>query len=278
MNKDDETLRAMTLDGWANKVWELSTVQEQEKGLSETWLLMTQFTSNIAEGVRKNEYWETSQALADGFRALCMFVNQCTKYNADAHFLLEPSSASKHLKEKPPFAGIVCIKFPGVCGQCCGTPCTCGLKRRLLDIAPPDKPFSSEELETHRRLNATGISKYNIGEWSAMFNAIFSEGIYQLSLQDIVFHLMEEVGEVSSHLLELIGLNQTEKGLNKERNEIELIKVNLMAEIADVFSWMNSVSIKLGLMSTAFKKTDYKERVAIAENYLLSSLIRKYVT
>jgi NTP pyrophosphatase (non-canonical NTP hydrolase) len=167
----------------------------------------------------------------------------------------------------------VCVKFPGVCGQCTHNPCDCGFKRRLLESAR-DKSFSNKKLEQQRRLYAKkSFSAFTVHEWSSMFYEIFGEGIYQLSLQDITFHFMEEVGEVSSLLLQLLN---SEAGPVPRDSTVKKTEAKLMAEIADVFSWMNSVSIKLGLLSTGFTETTFRKRVETAQRYLVNSIVAEY--
>jgi NTP pyrophosphatase (non-canonical NTP hydrolase) len=90
-----------------------------------------------------------------------------------------------------------------------------------------------------------------------MFRIIFAGPVYQLSLQEIFFHFIEEIGEVSEALADattsecLSARRLNSEKLAGERKQ----KLHAIAEeLADVFSWSVGIMAKVQALYVSFEK------------------------
>ncbi|HWR82316.1 MAG TPA: MazG nucleotide pyrophosphohydrolase domain-containing protein [Candidatus Deferrimicrobium sp.] len=85
--------------------------------------------------------------------------------------------------------------------------------------------------------------KKTVLELETMFERIFTNSYHVFSVQNIAFHLLEEVGEVSQALKDRYTYDETREPY--EMNRILERKNKLEEEIADVFSWIFALLLKL---------------------------------
>jgi hypothetical protein len=128
-------------------------------------------------------------------------------------------------------------------------PCTC-----LSDVNKVEKRHDMEDavndMKNDLRLEFANEIKANMKDkilslvdFENMFEGIFRNNYQLLSVQNIAFHLLEEVGEVSGALVNCY-VYKTEE-LSKDIREINLRKSKLEEEVADVFSWLFALLLKI---------------------------------
>jgi len=268
------SLLRLSLDNWTDKLHDLYHQQNERRLVPEIYLSISEFVSKIAEAMRKAEFAEAERALAHAFCWLCALVNSCTKLaKLDSPFYLGPEIS---------FSTIVAQKFPGVCGRCLSRTCRCGLDRMAVEEAK-DKCLPSK-LQEYQHLFAACAAAHTLEDWSMEFYIIFGQTVYQASLENITLHLMEEVGEVARKVRELTELCELPSDPQEGDKALRLRdrkRSELMGEIADVFSWMNSLSIKLGFITTGLTATrsmpsSRDRRADDARGYLVNAIINVY--
>ena len=84
-----------------------------------------------------------------------------------------------------------------------------------------------------------------VDEWQEMFSTIFKANLPHLTLVDIAFHLLEEIGEVSDAIIRMYTYKK-EDFIKKD--EPLWRQIWLEEEFADVFSWLFTLVEKLNLM------------------------------
>jgi NTP pyrophosphatase (non-canonical NTP hydrolase) len=90
-----------------------------------------------------------------------------------------------------------------------------------------------------------GKKKEGMDELEAMFEGLFGQSYQVFSVQSVAFHLLEEVGEICQALVECYTFNEARPD---ERFSDELYKhrkMKLEEEIADVFSWIHALLLKI---------------------------------
>jgi NTP pyrophosphatase (non-canonical NTP hydrolase) len=206
------------------------------------------------------------------------------------------------------FYDIVWSKYPLLCPVCFqrngnrprGNPengaeaCHCLLHpvedRSIAETAEQKVQLREAKELTRRELQAHAASLRDrkvagMDELQRMFAQIFKANIEHLSLSDIAFHLLEEVGEVSDALLRLytyrVGTVDQPGGVEDiPVAEIERSVGNLEDELADVASWMFTLVIKLDKMKETVRGylawlfgTDLAD--CLSQEILLSQIIWK---
>jgi NTP pyrophosphatase (non-canonical NTP hydrolase) len=262
-------LEKLTLDKWADELWGLYKDQNVRRSVPEVWLSVAQFSSEIAEGIRKTECLEINRAIAHTFCWLCAFYNRCAK--------AEPQTSPFYIKEK--FWEVIAFKFPGVCGRCGSDPCSCGLNRMALDFRPSNDLHRPELERIRKNFDA---SNYTLTRWESMFNRIFGNSIYRSSLESIGFHLMEETGEVAKSIRKLTEMGRglsggevdSKKGISKAINKE---RERLMEELADTVSFLYSLATRESFLISGIKRIgSFDRRLSIADEYLVKAVISHY--
>ena len=87
------------------------------------------------------------------------------------------------------------------------------------------------------------IKRKSIKELATMFESIFINSYHVFSVQTIAFHLLEEVGEVTQALKDRYTYDNKREPFTPEL-QIKR-KLKLEEEIADVFSWIFALMLKL---------------------------------
>ena len=198
------------------------------------WLQAVEEGSSIAEAVREVRYEEALSHIADLFAWICGFVGKCNNVSNGAFHLDDPLST------------ILWLKYPDKCPRCNSNPCRClTLWKDLLykEKTQKERAYKSIEERARRRL---GSRVRDLDEIELMFEELFGSNIMVMDIKEIAFHLLEEIGEVSEQIRELRAL-ETLPSLGKDR--IVPIKRELRRELADVFSWMVTLLIKVNYLA-----------------------------
>jgi len=140
-----------------------------------------------------------------------------------------------------------------------------GVPRPCLCLSCPTAEYRNEadppEIKRNKRLVRRAYASANIGLISRtagdvedMFRRIYKTNAQNSSLEDIAFHLQEEVGEVAEALLRTYTYNRGNGQIVGTRKLYGERMEHVDEEIADVFSWMYSLIFKIqGLIANVDK-------------------------
>lgn len=265
-SRGGRNLRSLTLDEWADRVYELYGHHNKDRTIPEIWLSVIQFASEIAEGIRRLEIFEMDKAMAHTFFWFCTFYNQCNRV---------VSKYSPFFVEEKLWK-VIGFKYPHMCGRCRSNPCDCGKKQVEIEFGSY-KDLHHPDLERARRIFRG--STYTLKDWMIMFSEIFSNANYRMDLEDIGFHLMEEVGEVSKAIRQLSELKRLPRDPTKREKVLrrrERLKESMLEELGDVFSFLNGLVVKLAFITMGITGEDYQERLKGAEDYLQNIIVKEY--
>ena len=272
----------MTIDGWQAYFHQIFSERNKDftEGHQFMWLKVIEKATIVGEAIRKNDFNEASRSLARVFCWLCGFCSE-----------------NKDIIGTDKLSDVIWYKYPRVCSTCAvkineelakeilnkeGLKCACD---HTADERV-NKKVNNEILEGYRLLK----KPKTLDDWVVMFEAIFGHRLHIQSLDSICFHFVEEVGEVTTALRnyrentmvitsENVDRDMLERIMEKIRGDDPkyiIIKTkmmddrdffdacqNLMAdsikeEVADVFSWLSALVIKL--LGNRKCYTEYEER------------------
>lgn len=218
------------------------------------WMEVVGTAARVCEGVRKLE-WDI---VIDELAALIMWwfafigrANDLDKGSGDFVLFRIPDKAED----------ILWRNYPGCCPVCVATSiqnnpnhsieqvlvnttCTCLITKQSVEERAQDIKQLTARLvkETSQlRFEDKPVTLFDFAE---MFAELYQANIYLLSPEEIAFHLLEEVGEVSDAIVDAtIHRQSTIRPRPKNENLEEFIKEakekmeHIEKELADVFSW-----------------------------------------
>lgn len=255
-----------TIDEFVSGISDVYGHNDEGRGEEELWLQVVEESSQIAEAVRENSYEKILKNSVDLLAWLSGFVSKCHSKDSICHF-------------EDKLSVIIHTKFPGRCPRCKNNPCQC--LSRMKELQERDQEHKRRVYaESEEEANNTMESRpKRLDEIVAKFYQIFANNLMIMNIQEIAFHLLEEVGEVAVELRELRARNG-----NGEESEIKEIKTELKKEIADVFSWVLALIIKVNLLGNNSYQVTKALTEIINENILNfetikieNSLLRKLI-
>ncbi len=232
-------LQGHGIDDWEAEFDEIYGRVDQQRSIAEMWLLMMEDASQLAEAIRREKYGEALQKLAHVFGWTCSFVARCRASDMkDTAFRLE-----KTLSE------IVWQKYPHCCALCGHSRCICAVVRgELEELSPAEKKKRKASVANELAIarQRVELRPKTLDDFVKMFNHIYKGAHYNLPIEAILLHFLEEVGEVSSCIREI-------REQDGKKNDGEL-RADLEEEIADIFSWTASALSKLDYILGAYKQ------------------------
>lgn len=256
---------------------------DSQRDVTDVLLNLISSTSMVSESVRRKRYWKVSRDLANVIAWLCGFAAKLGSNleGSDRIFAFElrftdavwnkypglcPVCFSRQVKDQVRDRAIMqrllsdkevqdtLEKFglPGGTFQRCFCMSAYDDPETRHEIDPKQKSILSSnmaklrlEYASKRRdaFKPTGYVSY----FENMFLQIYGANIRNTSFEDIVFHLQEEVGEVSEALTRLYTFNKDEHPLPDRKLRGERIAL-LCEECADVISWIFALILKVRFM------------------------------
>ena len=229
-----------SIDEWVNEFAEIYGLVDIQRTPSDIWLLLMEDASKVAKNIRKEQYAESLNALAHVFCWTCAIVWR----------FMQPDLAES--RTKTPLSIMIWNKYPIKSPDCGKEKCICPIRRDELENLPKKKKKELEtKIEKELAIDRARHEKIprTLDEFTDMFNTIYSGAHYPTPIENIAFHFMEEVGEVSSCIRDLREMSHTKQ----VRKASKLIK-NLEREIADIVSWTISLLLKIDYILGAGNK------------------------
>jgi NTP pyrophosphatase (non-canonical NTP hydrolase) len=246
------TVGNMQLDDYVRVVPAIYGVHDKNRSIWDVWCHTLHHGAAIAERIRKNVPPERLfTEIADFSLWLFTFVHKLSGgvgYRKNTN----DTPIERLIRIQNSCSDIVWYRYPGVCHLCYARRTAarqlhshvigaCDCNWQLKDLRDKEtKRADSKILErfgkaTHDRKPKT------IDAWQMLFGHIFGEKIRTLSLLEIGFHLLEELGEVSDAMVRMYSYTEG----NFRRGEPNWRLARLEGQIADVFSWLFAVVEKL---------------------------------
>ena len=251
-----------------------------------TWLRVVAHATSACEEVRKRA-WDV---------ALCELgdlVNWWLAFIAKLNQLAAVPENDNDVVFALPFppSVIVWLKYPKVCpvefGLAVGEGnmptwddrpaqlCQClARKKENEDRSPEQKELAKRRLREFANSNSERRPE-SMAELESSLRGVFASSVYVLQIDEIAFHLLEEVGEVSQALAQAsISRAVTQEDAPPELFETErtIAAQSIAEELADVFSWTVSLVDKLRLQFESLEKYSAVPEEASAEATTLKQI------
>jgi NTP pyrophosphatase (non-canonical NTP hydrolase) len=231
-----DNLVKYSIDDWEREFEDIYGYVDQERSPSDMWLLLMEDASKVAEALRKEAYYDALNALAHTFNWTCAFISRCRKRDNDLGMNINNS-----------LSNIIWNKYPNLCSLCGRERCVCPVRRQELEeLTKEEKNQKLKEIEKDLDIarHRTEYKSKTLDGFTDMLSRIYKGAHYQLTIEAIAFHFMEEVGEVSTAIRKLRESSQMLSPEEFEKKKSSLTK-ELEKELADVISWTMSLIHKL---------------------------------
>lgn len=255
-----------TIDDFVRAFQEVYGHLDRRRSVEQMWLQVVEESSSVAEAVREVNYLDVLSHLANTFCWICGLVARCQR---------ETDSVLHFNKD---FSSVIWNKYPGRCPLCESNPCQCLIRKREIDSRSSEEKARVYQRVKRRAQRSLDDRVRNLDRLVNMFEDVYGPTYFVVSIEEITFHFTEEVGEVAEQIREARALEIASIGTRNRKRERRRIVNDYLSELADVFSWMCAILIKINYMIAEVNhilgefsrsQTDYHE-------ISLSEVIKKY--
>ncbi len=261
-----------TFEQWEISLNNIYSVRNEKRTPSEMWLRVVSDASKVGEAARKGEPYEALDALVHTFGWI---ITTC--HNFWDFQYVEGVASLQTLDGKPhhTLSDIVLSKYPMLCPYCGKNLCHCGILRKFNEgEKKEDRKRKQRDLSfnTFNSMKQNMQKQFTIADFAKMFEDIYGQSHYEIPIEKITFHFIEEVGEVAQCITSLHD--------NAKSKDAVIYNVQLSEELADVVAWGFAVTGKLStlvrdsrkLAQVFFKKRDLNvfDKYLSSDHQLLS--------
>jgi len=272
------------------RIWPLNS----KRSPLHIWMEVVARATKVCEGVRKHEWDIVVHELAALTMWWFAFIGRLNDLDESSDLVIfrVPNTAGDILWRNYPQICPVCVAAfvdhnPGcqpeeiISSVAMG--CTCFVRRQTVENRTEETKQLAQRLTKEISRLRYDAKPRSLLEFEKMFAGIYYSNIYTLTPEEIGFHLLEEVGEVSSALVDAtfherfiipsrsveVNLDEFLVGAKKKAEHIE-------KELADVFSWIIALleKAKQTLLSASRLCVKFNEGIIQKEvlNQLLETL------
>ena len=195
-----------TIKEWMDGFQRLYGSVDKRRTPEQIWIATMAHCSTIGESIRRFHFKNLATSCAHTFCWICSFVNRCNTADDYPVFQLDGF-----------LSDWVSTKYPGCCGHCTDSPCSC--KPKEMD-EKEDKVGRFHALRKMKSEHADW-NDFTVSTWQEVFDRTFSQRVHVQSLESVGFHLLEEVGECARAVRALSQLRLSEGIEGLERSFIE---------------------------------------------------------
>lgn len=241
-----ENYEQATFEDWAAILNKIYLDQNQKRTPSDMWLRAVSDASKVGEEVRKGEPFQAMIQLAHTFGWI---ITTCDKlFKWDKYEEVQAIQSYDKIPQTS-LTNITLSKYPTCCPYCEKNLCECSIRRKENAGTKKEISKMQQRIYSHTKystLKAVGHLPKNICELSEMFDNIYGQSLYEIPIERITFHFLEEIGEVAHCITSLHD--------NSHNYESIPFSVQLSEEIADVVAWGFAVVEKLSSLATDSQK------------------------
>jgi NTP pyrophosphatase (non-canonical NTP hydrolase) len=277
----------LPLDEFLTAVAGIYSGQDKNRSVYDIWLHATHHAASIGEEVRKFKPGEKLfKEIADFAMWLFTFVGKINIPLGSASNPHGIEESTIRVRNKIKFSDIIWNKYPSLCPVCFwrrfqktgkiedvhADPCDC----LIHEVETRSKAKEKKQLDKLEEYASTHSANkpQSVDEWQKMFNDMYEANLKHIDLEDIAFHLLEEVGEVSDAIVR----SYTYAGGELKGRAPYWRRRLLESEIADVASWMFTLVNHLELVpeiAREFQKFVFGSQIFRKEKITLSRIIWK---
>ncbi len=289
-------IKEWRIENWVKAFSQLYEVPDRDKKLSNIWMNVMDDASDLAEAIRRGLFDNAARTVPHIFCWYCCFVAKLREYTPN----IENNPGLKALKdgtnEELNVTAWVLEKYPELCPACGDNPCRCPSFRDEVESRHENgKDLKSGNLlyfsgwsitgmvyrtDRSKRLKSEKAAK-SVEDLSLMFQKIYSGVHYDLPIEAICFHLLEEIGEVMEVLVNMESLQNIRAESGEEDLYCEVfrnLQETLRSELGDVFSWITAIIDKINAITKATSSCQKLENTDSSIRTLTQLILKEYVT
>jgi len=287
------TIGNIDLDQFVATVSGIYINKDKMRSVWDVWLHATHHAAAIGEEVRKAKPGEELLIeIADFTMWLFTFAGKIREqFDVTATTVDPKNKFEEHtIRTDKGFSDIIWAKYPGICPVCFWHRNEAGVEFSSDDFRKACDCLVREienRDQSKKRKHVISLREYaqnhdkekplNVDDWQFMFRRIYEANLRHVSLIDIGFHLLEEVGEVSDSMVRMYTY-KTGEGGDFKKFEPKWRQTWLEEEIADVASWLFTLVNHLRFVpeiANAFQKYVFQgvEPIRLEEDIRLSRII-----
>jgi len=234
----EQNLHNATLDQWKDDFWDIYSRLDKMQDIHQVWSRAYEDATKVGEAIREDKIEDCLKYLAHTFCRIAIFVAKIGKDQSVAENF-------RSIKEFKEFSKVVWYKYPQICPHCLQATCTCPSL-----IEKPESEQVKEKLKEKReKLNPPET----VDQWQAMFETIYDKAHFVKSLDELGFHLLEEMGEVQTAIRQIATWEKDGKQLKKWQED-------LTKEVADTVSFCFSIVRKIATEVGKFEDLEREYR------------------
>jgi NTP pyrophosphatase (non-canonical NTP hydrolase) len=255
MQHSRATVGCLQLDEYVALVPKIYSAHDQNRSIWDVWCHTLHHGAAVAERLRKGVPADKLLTEIADFALWLFTVVQKLSGRPGARKTPSETAAETLIRIESGCSDLIWHRYPGVCHLCYArrTKVSGSLPKGvgLLDPCDCSQQAPDCRVKNTKRLDSRGLRRFsetrrsqkpkNIDEWQSMFGAIFGASTQQLSVADVGFHILEELGEVSDAMVRMYSY--TKKDFRT--GEPNWRQARLEGQIADVFSWLFTLVEKL---------------------------------
>ncbi|MFZ2359052.1 MAG: hypothetical protein WA040_06880 [Anaerolineae bacterium] len=237
------------LNDWEQEISSIYLRKNARREREHMWLRAVSDASKVGEAIRKGEYREAVEYLVHTFAWTLTTINKLSfEQTPEAPALI--TSDGRMISST---WDLLMEKYPGICPYC-GYSLNCHCVVNRLQIAQESKRDKRERLRSMRQgirssAEQAGTLPKSLPEIAHVLKEIYGQSHYEVDIDKITFHFLEEVGEVAWCLTSL------KEGTTSEQDTASLA-MQLAEEFADTIAWSFAIFAKLAYLSHQTQKLD----------------------
>lgn len=182
-------IEARNVKEWCDDFGKLYRQVDDTRKPEDLWVATMGHCSAVGEGIRRVNYNDLISSAAHAFCWMCSYINLCNN-TQDLLFRFDHSLCE-----------IVYLKYPRKCGYCNEVPCKCNPYK--MD----EKQDKAARYEVLLKIwTADTPITYDLEQWMDLFRDLYGGRIHQMALESIGFHFLEEAGEETTAVRQLVQL------------------------------------------------------------------------
>lgn len=235
------------LDNWEQELSMIYAHKNSRREIEHMWLRAISDASKVGEAVRKGEFREAVEYLAHTFAWTLTTINKLLVEQTSQDPLLMASDG------RPISSAwdLLMDKYPGICPYCGHNQnCHCVVNR--MEIAKESKRDKRERLRERRQgvrsaAEEQGLLPQSLPEIAHVLEQIYGQSHYEVDVEKITFHFLEEVGEVAWCITSL-------REGTKSNDDSASLAMQLAEEFADTIAWSFAIFAKLAYLAKQTQK------------------------
>jgi NTP pyrophosphatase (non-canonical NTP hydrolase) len=267
----------MSLDEFVNVVAGIYSLHDSHRSIWDVWCHTLHHAAGIAQQARREAPPKLYKEIAHFSLWLFTTVLKLTGEFGVVKDASETAQTSL-IRIRSKCSDLLWQKYPKLCPSCA--------MEKIADGNALDRfgQLFSCECQTHkskiesdemRRIRLDEVREYSgriirekpdrIDEWQKMFGNLFAKNLSALSLTDIAFHLLEELGETSDAMIRMYSYTEDDFQVGGPNRR----QINLESQLADVFSWLFAFVEKLDFSPEDLEKGRQQEYSAKRDRGLI---------